>query len=213
MDEVISGLLRPSGARPWWIVAFAVAVTVRHAGAVARHVGGRPFGGCARHADRCAGRAHRSFAGRECARRSLETSPRRGSEGARQRSTATVRRSAQMRVRTLAKLSRHDRGDRRLRRPRMRWLLYADERAGGRFDDGPRGAGKTRGGTVARDDAQRPGRHELGRRRRSGIATVHARVPAQRRKSAELELELGEAYLAGDRPTSRRTAMRRAPKS
>ena len=28
MDEVIAGLLRPSGARPWWIVAFAAAVAI-----------------------------------------------------------------------------------------------------------------------------------------------------------------------------------------
>ena len=194
MDEVINGLLRPSAARPWWIVGFAIAVAV---GTIALWLGTSAV-------DRSAV-ARDTLIDAQIARIDRLLDDAEFDERWKHRldeeikaldgldQTGDARKQAQARVLdVLAK--------RIVETPDFAeaytLLLYADERAGGRFDAGHAALEKREADRLrALTRSDRVDRAWVdgveNQLQRFGRAFPHSV------EKAELELELGEAYLAG----------------
>ncbi len=193
MDEVISGLLRTSGARPWYIVAFAVTVAV---GTLALWLGTSAV-------DRSAV-AHDTLIDAQEARIDRLLDENVFDERWKHRLDEEVRALValdgngdafkRLQTRTLAKLQKQieatDDFD-----AAYALLRYADQQAGGRFADGhalleqreaARLSEMTRGDRFDKswvDDVE------------TGLLRFTRTFPGSVRR-AELELQLGEAYLA-----------------
>ena len=193
MDEVITGLLRTSGARPWYIVAFAVTVTV---GTLALWLGTSAV-------DRSAV-AHDTLLDAQVARIDRLLDENAFDERGKHRLDEEMKALAaldgdgdafnRMRARALAKLSQQIEATDDFEAA-YSLLLYADQQAGGRFAEGH--------ALLERREAARLSAMTLSDRLdKSWVDDVETSLGRFKRvfphsvQPAELELQLGDAYLA-----------------
>ena len=193
MDEVISGLLKPSGARPWYIVAFAVVITL---GTLALWLGTSSV-------DRSAV-AHDTLLDAQVARIDRLLDENAFDERWKHRLDEEVRALAaldgdgeafrQMQARTLATLSRQIETTDDFETA-YSLLLFADQQAGGRFAEG-------HALLERREAARLSAMTQSDHFDKNWVDSVETALGRFKRvfphsvQRAEVELQLGEAYLA-----------------